>query len=110
MPPPNGTVNNPNGRPKGSQNKVTSDLKELVKDFLHTKQADFKEAFESLDPTEKVKAYTALLKYAIPTLQSTKEEIDFNDMSEAQLDYLIECLREGKKPISSEFKNLTNAD
>ena len=99
-----GTTNNPNGRPKGKPNKITGDLREMIKNFLYDKYEDFTTSFAAMPADEKVKAYTALLKYSIPTLQSTKEEVDFNNFSEAQLDYIIECIKTGKKPTVSEIK------
>ena len=102
--PPKGTTNNPNGRPKGVPNKVTGELRDMVKNFLHNKYDDFVQSFDIMTPDEKVKAYIAMLKYSIPTLQATKEEVDFNNLSELQLDYIIECIKTGKKPTVSEIK------
>jgi len=103
-----GKTNNPNGRPKGKPNKVTGELRVLINDFLHDKYRDFIKSYGLLPPEEKVKAYTSLLKYSIPALQSTREEVNFNDLSEPQLDYLIDCISNGKKPLASEVKELKN--
>jgi len=108
MPPPKGKTNNPNGRPKGKPNRVTGELRDMIKSFLLNRYKDFEKSFALMPAEEKVKAYTALLKYSIPTLQSTKEEIDFNNFSEDQLDYIIECIKTGKKPIISEIKQIRN--
>ncbi len=33
---PKGTTNNPNGRPKGQPNKITAEVKDLLKDLVDT--------------------------------------------------------------------------
>lgn len=103
-----GKTNNPKGRPVGSTNRATTELKDTIKNFLSGNAATFEQKFNELTSEDYVKNYIALLKYSIPTLQSTKEEIDFNDLSEHQLDYLLDCLKNGKKPTKAELKSIEN--
>ncbi len=66
--------NNPTGRPTGSKNKVTIDLRIRINDFLsdnwETLQADFKK----LEPKDRLLFYEKLLSFGLPKLQSTKIE------------------------------------
>lgn len=65
-----GHTNNPNGRPKGTPNKVTSDLKQWVNEILTEGRGKFMENLGKLPPDEYVKAFTALLNYVLPKQQA----------------------------------------
>lgn len=64
------------GREKGTPNKITAQLREMISDFLtenfETVQQDFKE----LKPFERAKVYSDLLQYGLPKLQSVSLEIE----------------------------------
>jgi hypothetical protein len=69
-----GTRNN-NGRPRGSLNKITSDVKELIqnKTFDLLQSIDI----EKLSDTNKVKMLNSLLPYLLPkTTIQIEENID----------------------------------
>ncbi len=71
-----GNSGNPNGRPKGAKNKTSTDLRELISNFLlenfETIQADFDE----LQPMERAKVFRDLLQYGLPKIQAISEDID----------------------------------
>ncbi len=93
-----GQTNNPLGRPKGRTNKMTGELKNVVKDFLTGNINNFHRHFSNLSSEDYVKNYIALLKYSIPPLQAGREEVDFNDLTDAQLDYIVAALQTGQRP------------
>ena len=62
------------GRKKGGGNKTTIATKEFVLKFCEDKQADIDVAWEKLEPLDKVKQWTALLRHVLPTLSSVKVE------------------------------------
>lgn len=64
--------NNPAGRKVGSKNIATKELKEWVKSLLETNQAQFEADLLSVEPKERLQIMTSLLKYTIPTIQSTE--------------------------------------
>jgi len=94
MPLPKGRTNNPNGRPIGSTNKVSADLKQRIADLLDEKFDRFNEALNSLDDKEMVKAYTDLVPFAVPKMASASVTIEsieevkksVNDLFPDQLD------------------------
>lgn len=59
------------GRPKGSKNKSTKELRQRVNDLIemnwHTIEADFKR----LRPDERINMIIRLLEFSIPKLQRT---------------------------------------
>lgn len=69
-------TNNPNGRPKGSQNKHIAPIRDafslLVTNNLHQLQTDL----DALTPKDRVSAILDLARFVIPTLKSI--ELDAN--------------------------------
>ena len=59
-------TNNPNGRPKGTPNKITADLRVNIQVFLDANFEDMIRAFETLDARDKLNYFVKLLEYAIP--------------------------------------------
>lgn len=84
-----GMTNNPKGRPAGAKNKASGKLREDIALFLETKFEQVKADYRRLPPRERLKVYTELLPYAVPKLQSTDISIDFESLSEEQLDLLM---------------------
>jgi Family of unknown function (DUF5681) len=88
-----GQSGNPKGKPPGTKNKVINPLRQIISDFLEqnfeTIQADFKK----LPPKDRAKVYSDLLQYGLPKLQTTSLDIDFNNCTDEQLDYLLDQLR-----------------
>ena len=89
-----GKTNNPNGRPKGSKNKITKDLRLAVKSFLDSNWDDMQKSYKKLHPKDKLTFYEKLLSYALPKLQSIDANVMFADkleqLTEAQLNILID--------------------
>lgn len=66
-----GHTNNPNGRPKGTPNKVTTDLRAWVNDILSNGKERFNEYLGQLAPDEYIRTFTTLLNYVLPKMAST---------------------------------------
>ncbi len=88
-----GKSGNPNGKPKGAKDKINQELRQRISDFLNGEFETVTNDFKKLDPKDKLKFYTDLMQYGIPKLQATTLDIDFEQMSDAQLDYIIEQLK-----------------
>ncbi|OLY91788.1 hypothetical protein SAMN05444008_10936 [Cnuella takakiae] len=95
MPFEKGKSGNPEGRPKGSANKATSKIRELMSDFLEKNFPVIAEEFEKLEGRDKVKAYTDLLPYVMPKMQSISNEIDLERLTDEQLDELYNRIVKG---------------
>lgn len=93
---------NKGGRPRGSQNKVSSELRQLISDFLMENIDEVQETWKELKPQQKVMFWRDLLRYAVPVLQSTEIVSDFERMSDGQLRQVIEELKSAQSNGESE--------
>ena len=49
-----GKTNNPNGRPKGSPNKVTSDVKAFITDIIESNRETIVSDLQALEPYQRL--------------------------------------------------------
>lgn len=82
------------GRPKGSPNKITAELRDWINRFVHDNKQQIQQDFDSLEPKERIMIFEKLLKYALPALQATTVTTDFERLSDEQLDRIIEELKQ----------------
>ena len=88
-----GTTNNPKGRPQGSPNKITANLRQKIQDILENNWHTVEKDIKKLEPKDRLFFIEKLLKYAVPTLQATQLTTDFDKMTDEQLDYIINELK-----------------
>lgn len=69
-----GNTNNPNGRPKGSKNKVTVEVREVFKSLLEENINQIQKDIESLTPKERVNVLLKISEFVIPKLRSIDSE------------------------------------
>ena len=69
------------GRPKGSPNKATSDVRQLFKDLLQNNLAQLEDDFKALKPIERVNASLKLATFILPTLKSIELKEDGTNTS-----------------------------
>ena len=55
------------GRPKGCKNKVTTDVKEFLNDFINNNLETIQADFDNLESKDRLLFFEKLLKYIIPT-------------------------------------------
>ncbi len=85
-----GESGNKKGRPKGSINKTTFELRLLIADFLSNNFDKISKDFELLQPKDRLKYYCELLSFGLPKLQTTVLESQFESIPDEQLDNIIE--------------------
>lgn len=79
-----GQSGNPNGRPKGSGNNEKAILTHKINLLLNKNIDVIIKDFESLEPVERVRAFTALAQYVLPKMQavdvSTQIQTEYQEM------------------------------
>ncbi|WP_262250092.1 hypothetical protein [Parapedobacter soli] len=95
-----GMTNNPNGRPKGIPNKVTSDLRKAIADLLDGNWPRVQDDLDALDPKDRLAFIEKLLSYSLPKLTSTtldakvETQNRLGQLSDTQLNILIDQIIE----------------
>lgn len=81
------------GRPKGKPNKITGTLRQWVNGFIENNTEQIEADFKALEAKDRVLIFEKLLRYSLPTLQATSLNIDFEKLSDEQLDEIINRLK-----------------
>ena len=72
--PKHGVTNNPNGRPKGSQNKKLPEVRVAFKDLIQNNLEKLQNDLEQLSPRDRIRVIIELAKFVIPTLKAVELE------------------------------------
>jgi len=88
-----GMTNNPNGRPIGSTNKATADLRRWVSEFVEDQREQIVKDWKALEPKDRIVMFEKLLRFVLPTLQASTLKNEFEQLTDDQLDYIIEELK-----------------
>ena len=81
------------GRPKGTPNKATGELRTWISNFIDSNRAQIQKDWKTLCPRDRIILFEKLLKYTLPTLQATTVTNEFENLTEEQLDFIIESLK-----------------
>jgi hypothetical protein len=87
-----GQSGNPDGRPKGSANKNSAELREMIQNFLTDNFSIVMDDFMALKPKDRVKLYCDLLQYGLPKLQASSIDLGFEKLPDDQLDAIVHRL------------------
>ncbi len=77
------------GRKKGTPNKVTTDLRTWINELLEKNRPQIERDIKKLEPEKRVLFFEKLLNYVLPKMQSVENQIDFTNLSETQIDTII---------------------
>ncbi len=83
------------GREIGTPNKVTTNIRGQINDFLNENWENLQADFDKLEPKDKLNFYEKLLQYGLPKLQSVELSNDLNieKLTDKELDILIERIK-----------------
>ena len=77
----NTTGNKYGGRQKGTPNRITKELRSLLKDVMYDEIGELQERLETLNPKERVELIIKLMPYVLPKVTSvshtTNEPLDW---------------------------------
>jgi 23S rRNA C2498 (ribose-2'-O)-methylase RlmM len=65
-----GQTNNPNGRPKGVANKITKELRNLLKSIIAKELETLPEQLESLPAKDRIELIVKLMAYVLPKIDT----------------------------------------
>ncbi|GAB6395427.1 MAG: hypothetical protein MdMp024_1739 [Bacteroidales bacterium] len=71
-----GKSGNPDGRPQGSKNKTTADIREWIKELLDSNREQFIRDLQDIEPYQRLALLEKLLAYAVPKPATEKEDKD----------------------------------
>lgn len=77
------------GKPKGAKNKLQTDLRSTIAEFLDSNFDTFKEKLDKLKPAEYARVYTSLIEFSIPKMRQSDVKIDIDSMSDEQVERLV---------------------
>jgi hypothetical protein len=79
------------GRQKGTPNKTTSNLKATIQNIVERQFETLESDLEELEGRDKINFVLKLIEYVLPKQRETK--IDFNSLSDEEIDELINRLK-----------------
>ena len=82
------------GRQKGTLNKATVNLKATIQGIVERQFETLEYDLERMDAKDKINAVLKLIEYVLPKQRETK--IDFNSLSDDEIDSLINKLKNDK--------------
>jgi hypothetical protein len=73
-----GSTNNPNGRPKGSQNKINENLREVLTNIVYENVQSLKDDLKLLSPKDRVSLMLKIVDITLPKIRSIDNESLFS--------------------------------
>jgi len=97
---PKGRTNNKKGRPKGTPNRVTKEIRLKIDQFITEKISEIDEIWQELEPKDKFTFLSKLLEYTLPKLRS--QELNISEYNNFSTDELKTIANEIVKNIENE--------
>lgn len=77
------------GRAKGTPNKVTYSLKEWITSLIDKQRTQIEQDLQELEPKERLQMMEKLMQYVIPKQAAQQVKLDFDSLTDAQLEQLV---------------------
>lgn len=86
---PKGKTGNPNGRPKGSPNKTTTEVRQWLSRLIEKNRRQIERDLKAIEPKDRLLILEKFMSYTVPKMQSIQAQVDFNNLTDEQLDNLV---------------------
>ena len=83
-----GQTGNPNGRPKGKPNKVTTDLRQWLSALIDGNRKTFEADMKKILPAQRLAILEKLLQFCIPRMASVDANVDLARLTDEQINLL----------------------
>ncbi len=77
------------GRTTGTKNKVTADFREKINSFLSKNWEQVQHDFNVMEPKDRLQFLEKLLKYSVPVLSAVSAIVEYEKMSDEDLELLV---------------------
>ncbi|GAB6013378.1 DUF5681 domain-containing protein [Viscerimonas tarda] len=86
---PKGKTGNPNGRPKGSPNRTTTEVRQWLSRLIEKNRRQIERDLKAIEPKDRLLILEKFMSYTVPKMQSIQAQVDFNNLTDEQLDNLV---------------------
>lgn len=86
---PKGKTGNPNGRPKGSPNRTTTEVRQWLSQLIEKNRRQIERDLKAIEPKDRLLILEKFMSYTVPKMQSIQAQVDFNNLTDEQLDNLV---------------------
>ncbi len=80
------------GRVQGTPNAITNDLRAKINAIVGKQIDNIENDLQGLKPLERLQIVEKLMSYCVPKLAAQSIEIDMNNLSENQIDQIINSI------------------
>ena len=70
-----GHTNNPNGRPKGTPNKITQDVRQWISTVIEDNRQQMEQDLKAIEPKDRLIILERLMQYIVPRQQAVSAEV-----------------------------------
>lgn len=81
-----GKTNNPNGRPLGTPNKISTELKQWISNLIDNNKEQFEADLANVEPEKRLLILEKLLQYVIPKQRENQLNLEDESMKNALYD------------------------
>lgn len=97
-----GKTNNPNGRPKGSKNRVTAEVRDWISKVIDKQRPQLEKDLKLLEPAERWRIIEKLMSYVVPKMQAVEANVNLNKLSDEDLDKLASNIIKASEEVTDE--------